>query len=55
MNNYFLDMSNLPAYREIRDKYVNVQSPPASTAVEVRKLAREEWLVEVEAVAIIPE
>lgn len=55
LNNYFLDMSNLTVFREIRDKYVNVQSPPASTAVEVRKLAREEWLVEIEAIAIIPE
>ncbi len=55
LNNYFVDMSNLVAFREIRDKYVNAQSPPASTAVEVRKLAREEWLVEIEAVAIIPE
>jgi hypothetical protein len=35
--------------------YVNVQSPPASTAVEVRKLARDEWLIEIEAVAVIPE
>jgi enamine deaminase RidA (YjgF/YER057c/UK114 family) len=29
--------------------------PPVSTAVEVRRLVREEWLLEVEAIAVVPE
>ena len=40
-------------FREIRDKYVNVKNPPASTAVQVPRLFRAEFLVEVEAVAVV--
>jgi enamine deaminase RidA (YjgF/YER057c/UK114 family) len=50
---YLLDVGQLPAVREVRDRYVNTARPPASTAVEVRRLARDGLLVEVEAVAII--
>ena len=38
---------------DIRDQYVNTRQPPASTAVEVRGLFREDALIEVEAVAVI--
>jgi enamine deaminase RidA (YjgF/YER057c/UK114 family) len=48
---YLLDVTQLPLLREVRDRYVNTQAPPASTLVEVRRLAREEFLVEVEAIA----
>lgn len=54
LNNYFTDMSAITAYREVRDQYVNTQQPPASTAVQVVRLAREEWLIEVEAIAVVP-
>jgi enamine deaminase RidA (YjgF/YER057c/UK114 family) len=51
---YFLvDATQLPVVREIRDRYVNTQQPPASTAVEVRRLVRDDLLIEVEAVAVI--
>ncbi len=50
---YLLDATQLPVVREIRDRYVNIQQPPASTAVEVRRLARDDLLIEVEAVAVI--
>jgi enamine deaminase RidA (YjgF/YER057c/UK114 family) len=39
--------------REVRDQCVNTRQPPASTAVEVRRLFREDALIEVEAVAVI--
>lgn len=39
--------------RAIRDRHVNVQSPPASTLVTVVRLARPGWLVEIEAVAVV--
>jgi len=53
---YFLiDASALPAIRAVRDRYVNTERPPASTAVEVRRLFRDEYLIEVEAVAVLPE
>jgi len=55
LNSYFVDIKNAPAFREVRDQYVNVANPPVSTAVEVRRLVREEWLLEVEAVAVVPE
>jgi enamine deaminase RidA (YjgF/YER057c/UK114 family) len=35
------------------DQYINTQQPPASTAVEVRRLVRDDLLIEVEAVAAI--
>jgi reactive intermediate/imine deaminase len=53
MNTYFQDLSHLPEFREVRDKYINIENPPASTAVQVSKLFRPEFLVEVEAVAVV--
>jgi len=55
LNYYVLDVSQLPAVREVRDKFVNTANPPASTAVEVKRLFREGFLIEVEAVAAMPE
>jgi hypothetical protein len=37
-----------PRPHEVRDKFVNVAAPPASTTLEVPKLAREGALLEVE-------
>jgi enamine deaminase RidA (YjgF/YER057c/UK114 family) len=54
LNMYVLDRSHLPILREIRDRYVNTQAPPASTLVEVRSLAQEDFLLEVEAIASLP-
>ncbi len=55
LNSYLVDLSpsNLAAFREVRDKYVNIKNPPASTAVQVRGLFRAEFLVEIEAVAVV--
>ena len=50
---YLVDASQLPVVREVRDQYLNPQQPPASTAVEVRRLARDDLLIEVEAVAVL--
>src|SRR5580704_4040773 len=46
--------ANLAHYREVRDKYVNTVSPPASTTISVPQLARPGALFEVEAIAILP-
>lgn len=54
LNFYLLDISQVQAIREVRDQYVNTQHPPTSTAVEVRRLFREDILIEVEAVAALP-
>lgn len=55
LNIYVVDISQLHILREVRERYVNTSSPPASTLVEVRRLAREEFLIEIEAVAYVPE
>ena len=50
---YLTDISQIAVVRRVRDEYVDTDNPPASTAVEVRRLFREELLIEVEAVAVI--
>ena len=55
ITNYFVDMTHLPIFFEVRDKYVNTKAPPASTAIEVGKLARDGALFEIEAIAVLPE
>ncbi len=54
LNFYVVDITKLAELRRARDQYVNVSQPPASTLVEVRRLAREEFLLEVDAVAALP-
>lgn len=51
---YLLDADNLLVFREVRDQFVNTAQPPASTLVEVSRLFREGFLIEVEAMAVIP-
>ena len=53
LNYYLVDAAQLPAVREVRDEFINTRQPPASTAVEVRRLVREDLLIEVDAVAVI--
>ena len=53
LNYYLVDASQLPVVREVRDQYLNTEQPPASTAVEVRRLFRDDILIEVEAVAVV--
>jgi len=51
---YMLDVSQIQAMRDVRNKFINVDHPPASTLVQVNKLFRDDLLIEVEATAIIP-
>jgi enamine deaminase RidA (YjgF/YER057c/UK114 family) len=55
ITNFFVDMAHLPAFFEVRDRYVNTKAPPASTAIQIGRLARDGALFEVEAVAVIPD
>lgn len=51
---YFVtDISQIAAVRTVRDQYINTTQPPASSAVEVRKLFRDDLLIEIEAVAAL--
>src|ERR1700745_1116076 len=56
MNVYLVaevDASEEPKFRPVRDRFVNIGKPPASTLVVVTRLARPGWLIEIEAVAAI--
>ena len=52
---YFVDMAHLPIYFEVRNRYVDTAAPPASTAVQIVKLARDGALFEIEATAVVPQ
>jgi enamine deaminase RidA (YjgF/YER057c/UK114 family) len=46
----------LPTLREVRSTYFNKNAPPpASTLVGVTSLAQDDYLLEVEAIAIVPD
>ena len=55
LNYYLTDASDLQALRETRNSYINTENPPASTLVVVKRLVREEYLLEVEAIAVAGE
>ena len=52
LNYYVTDASDLQAFRETRNSYINMENPPASTFVVVKRLVREEYLIEIEAIAV---
>ena len=56
LNSYMLDIDGHgPAYREVRASYFsNKAALPASTLLQVSRLANPAFLLEVEAVAILP-
>jgi 2-iminobutanoate/2-iminopropanoate deaminase len=56
INNYCVasvDQAEFPAYRTVRDRYVNTSAPPVSTFVFVSRLVRPGWLFEIDAMAVI--
>ena len=53
MNTYVTDMDKAPAVREVRAKYFG-ETTPASTLVQVVKLARPEFMLEIEVIAALP-
>ena len=55
LNTYLTNMGQSQPFREVRDKYVNAAAPPASTTIEVRRLFRDEFIVEVEAIVAVPD
>jgi enamine deaminase RidA (YjgF/YER057c/UK114 family) len=48
---YVLDMGNLPILREVRNNYFGTAFP-ASTVVEVKKLANDGFMLEIDATAV---
>ena len=55
ITNFFVDMAHLPVFFEVRNTFVNTKAPPASTAIQVGRLALDGALFEIEAVAVIPD
>jgi reactive intermediate/imine deaminase len=49
---YLTDLADLPAFRQVRDEYVSVERPPASSLVQVAGLVHPEARVEIEAIAV---
>jgi len=53
-NNYLTDIAaHIPIFREVRERYLNNERMPASTTVQIERLAREGALIEIEAIAIL--
>jgi enamine deaminase RidA (YjgF/YER057c/UK114 family) len=54
INSYLTDMSHLPLYRDVRNRHFNMAAPPASTTVQISRLALPDALFEIEAIAVLP-
>ncbi|WP_249040746.1 RidA family protein [Actinoplanes teichomyceticus] len=50
---YVVDTAELPTVRAVRDEFVNLAAPPTSSLIRVAGLLSPEFLIEVEAVAVI--
>jgi 2-iminobutanoate/2-iminopropanoate deaminase len=56
MNTYIVNFSpteDLPIFRKVRKQFLNTENYPASTLVGIQALGKEEWLIEIEAVAVV--
>ena len=53
MNTYMTDLAQIQAVRDVRARYFG-DVTPASTLVQVVHLARPEFLLEIEVVAVVP-
>ncbi|MGH6983600.1 MAG: RidA family protein [Stellaceae bacterium] len=55
LTNYVVDMPrHFALFRQVRDRYVSGDNPPASTLVQVVRLAGDGPLFEVDAIAVLP-
>ena len=50
---YLTDLADLDAFREVRDAYISLDKPPASTLVQVSSLVNPAFRVEIDALAAI--
>ncbi len=55
--NYYIsdtvDDAQFFAYREVRDRFVDTANPPVATVLVIRRFFRAEFLIEIEAVAVV--
>ncbi len=50
-----LRQEHVPIIREVRARYIWAEHPPASTLVGISALVGPDWLIEIEAVAVLPD
>jgi enamine deaminase RidA (YjgF/YER057c/UK114 family) len=50
---FVTDISILPTVRVVRDRFIDTDRPPASTAVQVAALFRPGYVLEIEALAVM--
>ena len=56
MNTYIVNFNpeaDLPIFRKVRKQFLGNENYPASTLVGILSLGRKEWLIEIEAIAVI--
>ena len=56
MNTYIVNFNpevDLPIFRKVRKQFLGNENYPASTLVGVESLGRKEWLIEIEAIAVM--
>lgn len=56
MNTYIVNFNpevDLPVFRKVRKHFLGNENYPASTLVGVESLGRKEWLIEIEAFAVV--
>ena len=56
MNTYVVNFNpeiDLPIFRKVRKEFLGNENYPASTLVGVESLGRKEWLIEIEAIAVV--
>ena len=55
MNTYLTDTgTQAQIFRDVRDMYLNKAARPAATSVQIVRLAQPGYLIEVEAIAVLP-
>jgi enamine deaminase RidA (YjgF/YER057c/UK114 family) len=55
LTTYFLEIAHMPVYLDVRNTYVSTTAPPASSAIQISGLAHEGGLLEIEAIAVVPQ
>lgn len=50
---FLTDLADLEVFRRVRDEYISLDRPPASSLVQVSGLVNPEFRVEIEALAVI--
>ncbi len=56
MNTYIVNFNpevDLPVFRKVRKVFLGNENYPASTLVGIQSLGRKEWLIEIEAIAVV--